>query len=78
MRNYIYETKCLRCDHVTELIYGEALSGVLVAFNTAMEEKSSRPFNDDCSSCKKQTMQIVTFYGSSAVVSSRSYIMMKD
>lgn len=80
MINYIYETKCLRCGHITERIYAEASSEGFPAFTKEMEDRSSRPYGYACSACKKETIQMVIFYGSSSTptVAPRSYIMMTD
>jgi hypothetical protein len=80
MINYIYETKCLRCDHVSERVYAEASAEGFPAFTKEMEERASRPYNYACSACKKETIQIVIFYGGSSapVIAPRSYIMMTD
>lgn len=61
-KNHTFETKCRRCNHITEWYGGTFEMRTSEDFKRYMHEKMTFPSVYDCKECDKKTVQDVVAF----------------
>lgn len=61
-KDYVIETKCRRCDELTEWFSAKVEDTIWVVFMEKVWELMEYPKSLHCEKCKKDTVQDVVYY----------------
>ena len=63
-KNYNYETKCRRCNMLSEWHFSNIEQFTFQQFSEAMNDRVQFPRSYECEKCNKKTVQDVVSYSS--------------